>query len=295
MDVSVIVRVKDEVDSIAATLRALRGQTRPVELVVVDSGSRDGTLDIARAWADVVVDLAPEDFTYGRALNLGAAAASGRTHFALSAHCRPDSPTWIEDSLALYGDERVAGTCGALWTPDGRPMTGTYLPTLEEALRHPAWGFSNHASSWRADVWHSVPFREDLPACEDKEWFWRVLGHGHAVAFSPRVFVPAGHRREQGLGRLHRRVAREAEAMVTLGVARPLTAPDALRAWWGSFSSESRRSHLLRRLSPHRVAELTGAWAGGRAAATAAASSSAGEPVPAGSTAPPYLPWVPAQ
>ena len=96
---SVIVRCKDKASTIERTFLALREQTVPVEVVVVDSGSTDGTLEIAERYADRLLRIRPEEFSYGHALNLGAAAASGEVHFALSAHGTGLSPTWIADSL----------------------------------------------------------------------------------------------------------------------------------------------------------------------------------------------------
>ncbi|MGY1664583.1 glycosyltransferase [Geodermatophilus sp. SYSU D00696] len=297
-DTSVIVRSRNKAKTIEATFQALRAQSRPVEIVVVDSGSTDGTVEIAKKWADVLIEIAPESFSYGRALNVGADAASGAIHFALSAHCRPTTNTWVEDSLSFYQDERVVGTCEAFRTPAGEPIQGVYLPPLDEARSQPAWGFSNHASSWRADTWRTFRFREDLPACEDKEWSWRVLAAGHHIAFSPQLFVPSGHRRSQGLVLLRRRVTREALAMVSLGVARPPTLSEAVAAWWGSFSAGSDRSVWIRRLSPYRFAELAGAWAGARQASLLGDGSptggegSQGDPSTGSTDVPPYLPWT---
>ncbi|MGY1652039.1 glycosyltransferase [Geodermatophilus sp. SYSU D01119] len=267
LDASVIVRAKDKADTIEATLRSLRAQTHPVQIIVVDSGSTDGTLHIARRWADEVIEIASSDFTYGRALNIGAAAASSAVHFALSAHCVPATDTWVADSLALYADSSVAATNQAVRTPTGHPIHDRYLQSVDDVRAHPAWGFSNHASSWRADVWEDLPFREDLPACEDKEWSWRVLASGHTIAYSPDLVVSTDHRRGQGPQALFRRMAREAEAMVSLGAARPMTVGEVVWAWWSSFpAAESRFPRPLRRLSPYRLIELVAAWSGGRSA-----------------------------
>jgi rhamnosyltransferase len=263
---SVIIRAKDKADTIERTLRAIRLQTCSAEIVVVDSGSTDGTLDIARRWADQVVEIPAETFTYGKALNVGAAAASGTVHFALSAHCVPPRDDWLEQSLRLYSTDEVAATSQSLRTPKGEPIEDYYLQTLADAVRRPGWGFSNHASSWRASVWQSVPFREDLPACEDKEWSWRVLAAGWTIAYSPQLWVPTVHRRQQGLVELHRRAVREARSMICLGAVRRPTAREALRAWWQGLSELSRYPTWLRRLSPYRLVELEGALTGARAA-----------------------------
>lgn len=292
--ISVVVRAKDKVDTIGATLAALRRQSVPPEVIVVDSGSTDGTLTVAEQWADRVIEVPPASFTYGGALNVGAEAARAPVHAALSAHCVPESDTWLEDSLRRYERTDVAATNAALVTPLGTPVEGTYLQTLEDVVVDPTWGFSNHASTWRADVWAQLPFREDLGACEDKEWSWRVLAAGWTIAYGPELAAPMAHRRSAGLVPLYQRITREAQAMVSLGAAEPLSGRDALRAWWSSFPSPSRKPTFVRRASPFRVAELAGAWRGSRLASQLTgprlpdllAASGRAHP------AEPYLPWI---
>lgn len=266
LDASVIVRAKDKADTIEATLRSVRAQSQACELIVVDSGSSDATVSIARKYADQVIEIPASEFTYGGALNLGAENASGDVHFALSAHCVPMRDDWIARSVSLYDNERVAGTNQAQLTPTGDLIADCYLQTLEDALAHPVWGFSNHASSWRATVWRELPFRTDLSACEDKDWSWRVLQAGYTIAYCPELAVPAAHRRKEGVARLRRRVANEAFAMVSLGASRPLSPREAIRLGLTYFPLESRKPKAVRVFSPHRAAELAGAVAGGRRA-----------------------------
>lgn len=292
--ISVIVRAKNKVDTIGSTLAALRQQSVPAEVIVVDSGSTDGTLDVARAWADRVIEMPAEAFTYGGALNIGAAAATAPVHAALSGHCMPEHATWLEESLRRYERSDVAATNGAKESPIGDAIDGTYWQTLEDVVIDPTWGFSNHASTWRADVWAEHPFREDLGACEDKEWSWRVLAAGWTVAYAPELGAPMAHRRSAGLRALYQRITREAEAMVSLGAAEPLTGRDAVRAWWSSFPTPSRMPALIRRASPYRMVELAGAWRGSVLAMPVTGPrlpdllAGAGRPSPAE----PYLPWI---
>ena len=120
---SVIVRAKNEERFIGRALEAVRRQTVNAEVIVVDSGSTDRTLEIAGQHADSVIEIPPENFSFGRALNVGARAASAPVHFALSAHCFPPRPDWIERSLAHYRRDDVAGAAGSPALPDGRPLT----------------------------------------------------------------------------------------------------------------------------------------------------------------------------
>lgn len=263
---SVIVRAKDRARSIERTLRAVRDQSVPAELVVVDSGSTDGTLEIARRYADLVIEVRPEEFSYGGALNRGARAASGDVHFALSAHSLPLSSTWIEDSLGYYDRPDVAGTNAAKHAPTGEPLRGVYFQTPLDVVRHPWWGFSNHGSSWRADVWRQLPFREDLPATEDKEWTWRVLARGWTIAYAPELGVSDDHRRGAGLLPYWRRIEKERGTTVALRAAPPLGAREAVREWWNPVQRPGYRPVWVRRFSPYRNVEIAATYVAGRRA-----------------------------
>ncbi len=252
---SVIVRAKDKADTITRTLERLREQTLRPEIVVVDSGSTDGTLEIARRLADRVVEIAPEDFTYGGALNTGAAASSGEIHGAVSAHSYPYSRTWVEDSVALYARRDVAGTNSGKRTPAGADIVDVYHQTPRDAVEHAWWGFSNHGSTWRAETWETHRFREDLPAAEDKEWTWRVLAAGWTIAYSPRLSVSANHRRDAGLRSLARRIHKERGAMLGMGAVEPRSARQAFTDWWSPERLPEHRHPAVRRLSPWRAVE----------------------------------------
>jgi rSAM/selenodomain-associated transferase 2 len=84
---SIIIPVLDEAAAIGATLARLAPlRARGVEAIVVDGGSRDDTVALARAEADAVVD-APR----GRARQLNAGAAVARGHVLLFLH----ADTWL--------------------------------------------------------------------------------------------------------------------------------------------------------------------------------------------------------
>ena len=262
---SVVVRCRDKADTIGQTLTSLREQSCDVEIVVVDSGSSDGTVDMVRPRADVLLQIRPEEFSYGGALNLGTQASSGDVVFGLSAHCAPTSRTWVADSLNHYADARVAGTNGATAGPDGRPLSRPYRPTQDELLLNSSWGFSNHAASWRASVVHDLPFRADMQACEDKEWSWRVRRAGWELVFDPALIVSSDHRRKAGLQAAYARNYKEAMALARLGLPVHETASAALHQWWSSYLHESRRPALVKRVSPHWVVNNVATWRGTQA------------------------------
>jgi rhamnosyltransferase len=262
---SVIVRAKNERRSIERALAALRAQTVEPEIIVVDSGSTDGTRDIAGRYCDRLIDIPPERFTFGYALNVGARTAQAPIHFALSAHCVPERRDWIERALAHYARPDVAGTQGDETLPDGTPLEGTFIEDAAFARAHPGWGFSNHASSWRASVWERFPFDERLDAAEDKEWALRVLDAGWVIAVDPALWVDLSHGWRDGLVGTYRRHKLNSRVVSEFASLPPYTARDLAREWW-SERPDRRRSPWRFRLNHRRAAVLLGKWAGSRAA-----------------------------
>ena len=113
---TVLIRAKDEEAFLGDVLDALEGQTvRDFDVVLVDSGSRDRTLAIARRFERVrIVRIPPERFTFGMALNAGIREARGPVIVNLSAHAVPTAPTYLEAIVAGFADPAVAGVVGGL-------------------------------------------------------------------------------------------------------------------------------------------------------------------------------------
>ena len=76
--ISVIVPVKDGGEDLRRCLDALEHQRldEPVEVLVVDSGSRDGSRELAKARGARVIDVSASDFLHGATRNLAAEQAT---------------------------------------------------------------------------------------------------------------------------------------------------------------------------------------------------------------------------
>jgi rhamnosyltransferase len=199
--VGVVIRTLDESELIGRCLDVLHEQSGAFDLdvVVVDSGSTDGTQEIARSRGARVIDLDPAEFDYSRALNLGIRQVRGDAVVSLSAHAIPVDAAWLERLMAHFTDPQVAGVSSrqvpwpdAPWQEvkriagafDDRPRA--YVGEEDEVL------FSNAASAIRRAVWEEHPFT--LPAVEDLDWAQRVLRAGWSVVYEPAVAVYHSHR-----------------------------------------------------------------------------------------------------
>lgn len=117
MKASIVIRTFNSERTIGKVLEHIRAQAfRDYEVVIVDSGSTDGTLEIVRRYApDTVVDYSHGRFTYSGALNAGCDAARGEYVVCLSSHCIPLRGDWLGLLIGtLDTDERLAGAWGPL-------------------------------------------------------------------------------------------------------------------------------------------------------------------------------------
>lgn len=228
---SVIVRTFDSAATVARTLQSIRAQTVEAEIVVVDSGSSDATLDIAGGFADRIVRIPTAEFTFGGALNTGAEHAGAPVHVALSSHCVLPRADWIEIATSHILEGGASAAVGADVDGERRPLLEPLLADRDLLMRHRHWGFTNHASAWSAEVWRRHRFDETLAAAEDKEWSWRALADGGHLVVDPRLFVAGDHRRSAGARAYYRRLVKEMRAIEGLRPLEPLSGREALTEW----------------------------------------------------------------
>lgn len=200
--VGVVIRTLNERELIGTCLAALERQAggAKLDVVVVDSGSTDETVEIARAHGARIVEIAPRDFDYSTALNRGIDQVEGELLVSLSAHSIPVDDDWLAAMTAPFEDPRVAGVSSrqvpwpdAHWLEVKR-IGQTFVETrrvytekdVEEEIL-----FSNAASCFRRDVWRRHPFT--IPAVEDLEWARRVVANGWLVVYEPATAVYHSH------------------------------------------------------------------------------------------------------
>lgn len=257
---SVVIRVRDEAESLGRLLGLLAGQTEPHEVIVVDSGSADGSVAVARAAGARVESVAA--FTFGGALNVGTAAAAADVVVALSAHAFPRDAGWLGRMVAALVDPSVACAYGPTHDAVGDPLRAPVRQDAALALAHPLWGYSNGAGAFRRELWAQRGFREDMPGSEDREWaLWALRERGCACVLDPALAVDHDHSRD-GLRTSFARYAREARGDAMCLDLEPYGARVALHEWWTDQGWH--RSRTRARLDPRRMARLAGRWWGRR-------------------------------
>ncbi len=109
MRCSIVIRAYNEADHLGRLFEGIQSQTlRDHEVILVDSGSLDATVHIAEQNGARIVQIAPEEFSFGRSLNRGVAAARGEYVVIVSAHVHPVYPDWLECLVRPFEDPDVA-------------------------------------------------------------------------------------------------------------------------------------------------------------------------------------------
>lgn len=259
--VRVVIRAKNEAAKIGTTLERLAAQTMAdrAEVVVVDSGSTDGTLEIARRAGVDVIEIPPATFTYGGALNMGCHGAEAPYLVALSAHAPPYDEHWLERLVEPFEDERVAGVCGYDVAPDGGKLTERLVQGQALAEAYPFWGYSNSSGAFRSDLWREHNFREDMPGAEDKEWTWHWLQRGYLVVVDPSFATDHNHLDEGPIKAFRRARAGWLGFTMYLDLP-PYGARDLAQDWW--YGLDGYPSHFRARVGKRRLVRLLGRWRG---------------------------------
>src|SRR6266849_30215 len=102
IETSVLIPTKNGAKDLEACLIAIFSQkgTRPFEVIVIDSGSTDATLEIARRYPVRIEHIPPETFHHARTRNYAAGLAKGEILVFLSQDAIPALDTWLAAFLS---------------------------------------------------------------------------------------------------------------------------------------------------------------------------------------------------
>jgi rhamnosyltransferase len=215
-EVTVAIPTRDGGELLARTLEVLARQTVEHELLVCDSGSTDGSADLARSFGARVLEIAPSAFTHGGTRNLLMGEAEGAHVALLTQDAEPADERWLERLLAgfelaadvaiVYGPYRPRPNAAfavrvelerwfASLSADGPSVerlgaSERQLPAAELIGRR---GFFTDVNACIARAaWERVPFRE-VAYAEDRVLAIEMLWAGYAKAFVPEAAVLHSH------------------------------------------------------------------------------------------------------
>ncbi|WP_272939844.1 glycosyltransferase family 2 protein [Mycolicibacterium parafortuitum] len=213
--VSVVIRALNEEAHIGRLLHGLGAQTRPPdELILVDSGSTDQTVEIAKSRGCKVVNIAKHEFTFGRALNRGCEAATGDLLLIVSAHVYPVYNDYLERLMKPFENSDIAIAYGRQ-VGDHRTKYSESRVMIKWFPKESIWDqghpFSNNANALvRRSIWEKLRYREELTGLEDLDFAKRAIEVGARIAYVAEA--PVVHVHEESWKVLQNRYRREAIA-----------------------------------------------------------------------------------
>lgn len=228
ISISVVIRTKDSAATFDDVISGL-GLDTGDEVIVVDSGSQDATLDLARAAGAKIVDLSHLHFSYSGSLNSGFREARNDWVLSLSSHCVPAEPNLLEKyrrvlsslppEVGAITGRAVAGAREL--SPEPPPATCTQADFLKGAY----FTCGNPNCLYRRSAWAEHPFDETVETAEDLEWSLWALNQGYQLMRLPAA--AAFYRSHLGLRATFRKGFMEARAARRL-VANPPFPPAAI-------------------------------------------------------------------
>ena len=227
--VSIVIRTLNEERHLVELLSAIKEQDRSVydiETVVIDSGSCDHTLDIAKEYGCRITYIDKNEFTFGRSLNYGCEFSKGKFFVFVSGHCIPCDKHWITnlvkplESKCVYTYGRQLGRDTTKFSE--RQLFNKYFPKDSNV---PQEGFfcNNANSAIRSEVWLESPFNEELTGCEDMFLAKSLVGNGLKIGYVAEAGVY--HIHDETWVKVKTRYEREAIALQQI-------MPQVHVTWW---------------------------------------------------------------
>ena len=244
---SIIIRAYNEEKHIGRLLQGIQEQgVKDIQVILVDSGSTDNTREIAREYPVEIVEIAPQEFTFGRSLNLGIRHATAPIIVMASAHVYPVYPDWLERMLEPFTNERIGLVYGKQRGADSTHFS-------EQQIFH-HW-YPDHSVNWqshpfcnnanaavRRELWEQHPYDETLPGLEDLEWGKWVQEQGYGIAYSAEAEVIHVH--NESLAGIYNRYKREAMAFKRIYPHETFKLRDLARLFLQNVFSDWREARL---------------------------------------------------
>jgi len=240
MKLSIVIRTLNESKYLEQLLQGIQAQILSdhiIETVLVDSGSTDGTLEIAKKYQCTITNITREEFSFGRSLNMGCEIASGEVLILVSGHCIPASPQWLQNLCAPIIQGKVAYTYGKqlggneTYLSESR-IFAKYFP---DASQVPQKGFfcNNANSAISREAWSQNRFNEEVTGLEDMELGQRLCQRGSLIGYV--ADAPVYHYHTETWPQVRRRFEREALALQVIMPHIHVSFQDTLRYLFSSI------------------------------------------------------------
>lgn len=200
--VSIVVLTKNGGALFQDSIKMIFSQNVPFlyEVIIVDSGSTDGTLEFLKDYPIRIFHINPKDFSFGPTRDFGFSQAKGDFIVTLSQDVIPADENWLRNLIIpLLDDETdiVQGHCKVpidngvfFWERRGMFYFTSEGKQFCESYGRIGLSFTNIAI--KKSVWEEVKCGDSL-MCEDKAFQKKAYLKGYKFSRSNQAFAYHGH------------------------------------------------------------------------------------------------------
>jgi len=207
MDASIIILTKNGGEGFRRLLERIYRQRYDgtFEVIVIDSGSTDGTSEAAGGYPVRFQSIPSHEFHHSRTRNLAAGMAQGKYIVFITQDALPAGDDWMQKLVDSFADPQVAMVVGRqiAWDNVKPPERFFYhynFPDFRIVVKsgaedhyHDNVFISNVNAAYRSDVLMKYGFKEDMVMAEDKEIAARLIRDGYIIVYEPSAAVYHAH------------------------------------------------------------------------------------------------------
>ena len=220
MRYSVIIRTLNEEKYLQELINAIKEQKidleDEIEIILVDSGSTDQTLEIAKKNNLKIVFIRKEVFSFGRSLNIGCRASNGELLVFISGHCIPVNTNWLLNlcsSLKNGGSDYNYGKQIGVDTSyySEHQYFKKFFPSNNKDVFFNGFFCNNANSAIKRNVWEKYKFNENITGLEDMYLTQQITQDNMKVSYIPEANVK--HIHQENFKKIKNRYERESIAL----------------------------------------------------------------------------------
>lgn len=274
MQLSIIIRTYNEEKYLPELLYSLTLQNIEdckMEIILVDSGSTDETVQIAKSYGCKIEYIRKDEFSFGKSLNIGCSAASGNILVFISGHCIPVNNSWLINLVRPIILNQVSLTYGKqiginFSKFSEKQIFAKYYPE-ESSIPQNNFFCNNANAALDQRIWEKYLFDEELTGLEDMHLGKRILNDNFKLGYvsTAEIF----HIHNENWSKIKNRFEREAIALQRIMPEVHVTFSDFLRYFissvWFDFGQALKEKVFFQKVFEiivYRLAQYWGTYQG---------------------------------
>ena len=218
--ISIVIRCLNENKNLKVLIPLLLKQSyKDFELIFVDSGSTDGSLDTVKSYLNSsnnvqLTYIKKEEFTFGRSLNIGFNKSRGEIVISLSAHCFPTSEEWLKNITQPFSDDSIGIVYGKQSPHENTRFSEASVQEKwfsGKSMKKEDIFLNNGNAAYRKNLWEEIKFDETLTGLEDINFGLYAKSKGWELYYSSESDVQ--HLHKENYKTIRNRYRRESEAL----------------------------------------------------------------------------------